>query len=113
MNRIITFLAVLIFSAGSSYAQDTTADDLSGWANEWKHAFSKEGVKEWKPEFTLRYYTGLTTTGPMLTGGVKVDEKRTFALFLGQKQNCSLQNHSSGLLLQQGQPMLISDHRVK
>ena len=60
------------------------ADDLSGWANEWKHAFSEEGFKEWKPEFTLRFYTGLTTTGPMLTGGVKVDEKRTFALFLGQ-----------------------------
>lgn len=84
MNRFLISLAVLIFSAGSSYAQETMADDLSGWANEWKHAFSKEGVKEWKPELTLRYYTGLTTTGPMLTGGVKVDEKRTFALFLGQ-----------------------------
>ena len=84
MNRILTFLAALIFSAGISYAQDTTADDLSLWANEWKYAFSKEGVKEWKPEFTLRYYTGLITTGPMLTGGVKVDEKRTFALFVGQ-----------------------------
>ena len=84
MNRILTFLAALIFSAGISYAQDTTADDLSLWANEWKYAFSKEGVTEWKPEFTLRYYTGLVTTGPMLTGGVKVDEKRTFALFVGQ-----------------------------
>ncbi len=84
MNRILTFLAALIFSAGISYAQDTTADDLSLWANEWKYAFSKEGIKEWKHEFTLRYYTGLITTGPMLTGGVKVDEKRTFALFVGQ-----------------------------
>ena len=84
MNRFLIFLAVLIFSAGSSYAQETTADDLSGWANEWKYAFSKEGVKEWKPEFTLRYYSGLTTSGPMLTGGVKVDEKRTFAMFVGQ-----------------------------
>lgn len=84
MNRILTILAALIFSAGISYAQDTTADDLSLWANEWKYAFSKEGVKEWKPELTLRYYTGLVTTGPMLTGGVKVDEKRTFALFVGQ-----------------------------
>ena len=46
MNRILIFLAALIFSAGSSYAQETTADDLSGWANEWKHAFSKEGIKE-------------------------------------------------------------------
>lgn len=84
MNRIITFLAALIFSVGSSYAQETMSDDHSGWVNEWKYAFSKEGINEWKPEFTLRYYTGLTTTGPMLTGGVKVDEKRTFALFVGQ-----------------------------
>lgn len=84
MNRFLISLAVLIFSAGSSYAQETMADDLSGWANEWKHAFSEEGVKEWKPELTLRFYTGLTTTGYMLTGGVKVDGKRTFTLFLGQ-----------------------------
>lgn len=84
MNRILTFLAALIFSVGSSHAQETMTEDLSGWANGWKQAFSKEGVKEWKPEFTLRYYTGLTTSGPMFTGGVKVDEKRTFALFVGQ-----------------------------
>ena len=53
MNRILIFLAALIFSVGSSHAQETRADNLSGWANEWKHAFSKEGIKEWKPEFTL------------------------------------------------------------
>ena len=84
MNRILTFLAILMVSVGTSYGQETMADNLSGWADEWEYAFTKEAVKEWKPEFTLRYYTGLTTTGPMLTGGVKVDEKRTFALFVGQ-----------------------------
>ena len=84
MKRILIILAALLFSIGSSYAQETMSDDLSRWADSWRHAFSKEGIAEWKPEFTLRYYTGLTTTGPMLTGGVKVDEKRTFALFVGQ-----------------------------
>ena len=84
MKRILIILAALLFSIGSSYAQETMSDDLSRWADSWRHAFSKEGIAEWKPEFTVRYYTGLTTTGPMLTGGVKVDEKRTFALFVGQ-----------------------------
>ncbi len=84
MNRIITFWAALVFSVGSLYAREAMTEDLSGWADGWRRAFSKEGIDEWKPEFTVRYYTGLTTTGPMLTGGVKVDGKRTFALFVGR-----------------------------
>ena len=64
-------------------AQETNSEGVSGWANEWKYAFSKAGVKEWKPEFTLRYQTGLWTSGPVLSGGVRVDEKRTFGLMLG------------------------------
>lgn len=64
-------------------AQETKSEGVSGWANEWKYAFSKAGVKEWKPEFTLRYQTGLWTSGPVLSGGVRVDEKRTFGLMLG------------------------------
>lgn len=84
MKRILTTLAAIIVASVSAFAQETMAEDLSGWANEWKYAFSKEGVKEWKPEFTLRYYAGLFTVGPMLTGGVRVDEKRSFSLFVGQ-----------------------------
>lgn len=85
MKRIIIYIAVIAgFGAFDAAAQETMADGLSGWTNEWKHAFSKEGVKEWKPEFTLRYYTGLMTSGPMLTGGVRIDGKRSFALFVGQ-----------------------------
>lgn len=84
MKRILTTLAAIIVASVSAFAQETMAEDLSGWANEWKYAFSKEGVKEWKPEFTLRYYAGLFTVGPMMTGGVRVDEKRSFSLFVGQ-----------------------------
>ena len=84
MKRILTILTALIVTSGSAFGQETMAEDLSGWTNEWKYAFSKDGVKEWKPEFTARYYAGLFTTGPMITGGVRVDEKRSFALFVSQ-----------------------------
>jgi hypothetical protein len=83
MKRILIILSVLLIGSGSASAQ-TFADDAGKWANEWKHAFSSEGVKEWKPEFTIRYYAGFVTNGPMVTGGVRVDEKRSFALFLSQ-----------------------------
>lgn len=86
MNRIITFLAALIFSVGTLYAQETMADDLSGWANEWKYAFSPEGRKNWSSEYTLRYRVGLFTDGPMFTGGIRVDEKRTIGLFCGLEE---------------------------
>ena len=84
MKRILTIITVLLITGGSTYAQESMAQDASTWANEWKYAFSKDGVKEWKPEFTARYYAGLFTTGPMITGGVRVDEKRSFALFVSQ-----------------------------
>lgn len=47
INRIITILIVIIVTSGSAFGQETMAEDLSGWTNEWKYAFSKEGVKEW------------------------------------------------------------------
>lgn len=85
MKRIILYFAIVAgLGTFDAAAQETMTDALSGWTNEWKHAFSKEGVKEWKPEFTLRYQTGLMTSGPMLTGGVRIDGKRSFALFVGQ-----------------------------
>ena len=79
MKRILTTLAAIIVASVSAFAQETMAEDLSGWANEWKYAFSKEGMKEWKPEFTLRESGGFFTGRRMLTGGVRVDEKRSFA----------------------------------
>ena len=83
MKRILIIISALLIGFGSASAQ-TFAEDAGKWAKEWKYAFSKEGVKAWKPEFTGRYYAGFVTSGPMLTGGVRVDEKRTFALFLSQ-----------------------------
>ena len=77
---IITLFICLFFTSGIVNAQETQ----SGWANEWRYAFSKEGMKEWKPEFTLKRSGGFFTGRRMVTGGVRVDEKRSFALYLGQ-----------------------------
>ena len=82
MKRILTILIALLV-AGNVFAQKTMAEDISDWSNEWKYAFSKEGVREWKPEFTLRAYAGIYTSGHTLTGGVRVDQKRSFSLFVG------------------------------
>ena len=79
----MVFMAFL-FVSYDVRAQETMAEDLCGWANEWKYAFSKDGRKNWSPEFTLRYYSGFTTDGPMFTGGIRVDKKRTFGLMVGQ-----------------------------
>ncbi|MGN0195121.1 MAG: hypothetical protein ACI4AE_01530 [Candidatus Cryptobacteroides sp.] len=84
MKHLFTIFAAIALSASGLFAQETFSDDFSVCANEWKHAFSKDGIKDWKPEFTLRYYSGLFTSGPMFTGGVRIDEKRTFALFVNQ-----------------------------
>ena len=81
MKRLIITLLICLFSAsGIVNAQETQ----SGWVNGWKYAFSKEGMKEWKPEFTLKRSGGFFTERRMVTGGVRVDEKRSFALYLGQ-----------------------------
>lgn len=84
MKRILTILCTMITAIGSASAQNPMVKDMSRWADGWKHAFSKEGVREWKPEFTLRYYDGLVTAGPMLTGGIRIDEKRSFSIFMSQ-----------------------------
>ena len=60
----------------------TMADDAKVWAADWKHAFSAEGRQAWKPEFTARVYAGFVTEGPAVTGGVRIDDKRTLGLMV-------------------------------
>ena len=80
MKRILAIISVMMIVSGTVYAQETMAQDTNTWANEWKYAFSKDGIKEWKPEFTARYYAGLFTTGPMITGGVRVELMKSVPL---------------------------------
>lgn len=81
---IISLFMCFVLALSTLNAQEITSKSQLGWADGWKYAFSKEGMKEWKPEFTLRNSGGFFTGGPIFTGGVRVDEKRSFALFVGQ-----------------------------
>ena len=50
-----------------------------------KESFSAEGRKNWKPEVTLRGNVGIFTGGTVLSGGVRIDEKRTLGLMVGEQ----------------------------
>ena len=82
MKRFLLIELALII--GLTASAQTMADDTKSWAEGWKYAFSAEGRQNWKPEFTARYYAGLFTEGPAITGGVRVDDKRTFGLMAWQ-----------------------------
>jgi len=74
-KTVLAIVALCLFSC-LSFAQ--TNDGT------WKYAFSQEGRQNWKPEFTLRYSAELLKAGPMATAGVRVDNKRTLGVFVGQ-----------------------------
>ena len=52
-----------------------------------KESFSVEGRKNWKPEFTVRGNLGIYAGGFAVTGGVRIDEKRTLGLMVGKNVN--------------------------
>ena len=83
MRKSILITTLLISVIFPLKAQ-TMADDVRTWVEGWKNAFSQEGRKNWKPEFTARMYSGFFTEGPAITGGVKIDDKRTLGLMVWQ-----------------------------
>lgn len=87
MKRILTIITALIIGVVSVLAQQNTSNDMLYDGNriskERIQAFSKEGRQHWKSEFTLRYRAGLFSNGVMVTGGIRVNEKRTIGLFTG------------------------------
>ena len=76
--------ATLLFSAMIPLRAQTMVDDTKVWIDEWKYAFSAEGRRAWKPEFTVRTYAGFFTGGPAITGGIRIDNKHTLGLMLLQ-----------------------------
>ena len=98
MKRLLLILTLSLTTI-SAEAQIGT---LISYANSWRHAFSRDGVSEWRPEFTVRYTSGFFTDGPALTGGVRVDNKRTLGFFAGQwtyhidKNDCSVRTMGGG-----------------
>lgn len=84
MKKLILLAASLIITVMVPLRAQTLADDAKVWADGWKYAFSAEGRQAWKPEFTARVYGGFVTGGPAVTGGVRIDDKRTFGLMVWQ-----------------------------
>lgn len=78
---LLLFFSIFMASFPMMAQTDTAEVVYSG--DEFAAAFSAEGVKQWKPEFTVRSYAGIYTGGCELTGGVKIDNKRTLGLMLG------------------------------
>ena len=81
MRKVLLIIALLISAIQPIKAQ-TMADDAKVWFEGWKYALSKEGRQNWKPEFTARAYAGFVTEGPAVTGGVRIDDKRTLGLMV-------------------------------
>ena len=79
---LLCFLCTMV--CYKTNAQDAVATEDLEWSQQWVHAFSKEGRKAWKPEFTLRCDGGIYATGWAATGGVRIDEKRSLGLLMGK-----------------------------
>ena len=58
-----------------------------------KESFSDEGRKNWKPEVTARGNLGIYAGGFAVTGGVRIDEKRTLGLMAGKNVNVYTVTH--------------------
>lgn len=82
MKRLFVISIALLTSLAAG--AQTMADDAITWAEGWKYAFSQEGRQNWKPEFTARLYAGFVTEGAAVTGGVRIDDKRTIGLMVWQ-----------------------------
>ena len=66
-------MAVLLLVSSNIHAQSI------------KESFSAEGRKNWKPEFTVRGNVGIFTGGAILSGGIRIDDKHTLGLMLGEQ----------------------------
>jgi hypothetical protein len=82
--RITILITTLLISVLFPLKAQTMADDARTCMEGWKYAFSQEGRKNWRPEFTARVYEGFVTDGPAITGGVRIDDKRTLGLMVWQ-----------------------------
>ena len=75
MKRVFSAIAASLLLASSSLSAQT-----------FKESFSAEGKENWESEFTLRGSVGIFTGGIDATGGVRIDEKRTLGLMLGNHE---------------------------
>lgn len=85
-KAIVACFALLMpfANADAQTMADDFGTDMAAWASVWKNAFSAEGRKQWRPEFTGRVNLGIYSGGYSFTGGVRIDRKRTLGLMVGQ-----------------------------
>lgn len=79
--KAIAFAVLMAFSLTSVQAQSI------------KESFSDEGRKNWKSEVTVRGNLGIYAGGFAVTGGVRIDEKRTLGLMVGKNVNVYTVRH--------------------
>lgn len=79
--KTVACAALLLMSFGTLSAQSI------------KESFSTEGRKAWKPEVTVRGNVGIYAAGFAVTGGVRIDEKRTLGLMAGKNGNVYTVTH--------------------
>ena len=75
-QRVVMALVALILMASSSLS-----------AQSLKESFSAQGRENWESEFTVRGNLGIYAGGFAVTGGVRIDEKRTIGLMVGKNVN--------------------------
>jgi len=79
--KAIACAVVMLFSLTSVQAQSI------------KESFSAEGRKNWRSEVTVRGNLGIYAGGFAVTGGVRIDEKRTLGLMAGKNVNVYTVRH--------------------
>ena len=95
----ITIISILIAISASAHEADTTCavvDDklnfekprilVSDYFSSVKAHLSKEGRKEWRPEFSLRANAELFDASGILTGGIRTSRNKVFGLGVGWGQ---------------------------
>ena len=88
MKRIIftTTMSLLLMLLCGPKAQAQTVPTVK---EEWRAAFSAEGRKNWKPEFTARGSMGFYEIQKSFSVGIKVDEYRTLGIMYAESESGS------------------------
>ena len=76
MKRLFSAIIASLLLASSNISAQT-----------FKESFSAEGRKNWESEVTVRGNLGIYAGGFAVTGGVRIDEKRTLGLMVGKNEN--------------------------
>jgi len=89
LKKLILSACIILAASFYSSAQETANETKTKrnlpaeMAAEWNHAFTRDGVKDWKFDLTVRHYGGVFAQAPVLTAGIRVDKKRVLGIMSG------------------------------